>query len=72
MLEEDPRRADAGGALRPRDRDVEAFRGAVLRWARKRPGTGAFVTFGVTPDRPETGYGYLELDAARPMARPCR
>jgi mannose-1-phosphate guanylyltransferase / mannose-6-phosphate isomerase len=22
------------------------------------------VTFGVTPDRPETGYGYLELDAA--------
>jgi mannose-1-phosphate guanylyltransferase len=23
------------------------------------------VTFGVTPDRPETGYGYLELDGAR-------
>ena len=25
---------------------------------------GQLVTFGVTPDRPETGYGYLELDAA--------
>lgn len=24
-------------------------------------GQGALVTFGVTPDRPETGYGYLEL-----------
>lgn len=25
---------------------------------------GQLVTFGITPDRPETGYGYLELDAA--------
>ncbi|MDX8349941.1 mannose-1-phosphate guanylyltransferase/mannose-6-phosphate isomerase [Cognatiyoonia sp. IB215446] len=25
---------------------------------------GQMVTFGITPDRPETGYGYLELDAA--------
>ncbi|MEL6641615.1 MAG: mannose-1-phosphate guanylyltransferase/mannose-6-phosphate isomerase [Pseudomonadota bacterium] len=25
--------------------------------------SGALVTFGVTPDRPETGYGYLELSA---------
>lgn len=24
--------------------------------------TGQLVTFGITPDRPETGYGYLELD----------
>ena len=24
---------------------------------------GQLVTFGITPDRPETGYGYLELDA---------
>jgi len=23
--------------------------------------TGQLVTFGITPDRPETGYGYLEL-----------
>jgi mannose-1-phosphate guanylyltransferase/mannose-6-phosphate isomerase len=25
---------------------------------------GAMVTFGIAPDRPETGYGYIELDAA--------
>ena len=25
---------------------------------------GQLVTFGITPDRPETGYGYLELEAA--------
>ncbi|MEL6681198.1 MAG: mannose-1-phosphate guanylyltransferase/mannose-6-phosphate isomerase [Pseudomonadota bacterium] len=25
--------------------------------------SGQLVTFGITPDRPETGYGYLELDA---------
>lgn len=25
---------------------------------------GRLVTFGITPDRPETGYGYLELDGA--------
>lgn len=25
---------------------------------------GQLVTFGINPDRPETGYGYLELDAA--------
>lgn len=25
---------------------------------------GQLVTFGISPDRPETGYGYLELDAA--------
>jgi mannose-1-phosphate guanylyltransferase/mannose-1-phosphate guanylyltransferase/mannose-6-phosphate isomerase len=41
--------------------DAEAFRDAVMRGAEAAQ-TGAFVTFGVTPDRPETGYGYLELD----------
>jgi mannose-1-phosphate guanylyltransferase/mannose-6-phosphate isomerase len=41
--------------------DVEAFRGAVLRGA-EAARTGAFVTFGAAPDRPETGYGYLQLD----------
>ena len=39
--------------------------------------TGRLVTFGITPDRPETGYGYLELDAvpeagAAPAALPVR
>src|SRR5690606_10019689 len=28
----------------------------------------AFVTFGITPDRPETGYGYIERD--EPLGHP--
>ncbi|MEM6422023.1 MAG: mannose-1-phosphate guanylyltransferase/mannose-6-phosphate isomerase [Pseudomonadota bacterium] len=42
--------------------DVEAFHGAVAAASAAAAG-GAFVTFGVTPDRPETGYGYIELEA---------
>lgn len=41
--------------------DVAGFREAVdegLRIVREK---GHLVTFGITPDRPETGYGYLEL-----------
>jgi mannose-1-phosphate guanylyltransferase/mannose-1-phosphate guanylyltransferase/mannose-6-phosphate isomerase len=38
----------------------EAFHAAVQAGAEAARG-GALVTFGVTPDRPETGYGYLEL-----------
>jgi mannose-1-phosphate guanylyltransferase/mannose-1-phosphate guanylyltransferase/mannose-6-phosphate isomerase len=43
--------------------DGAAFRAAV---ARGLPAAldGQLVTFGITPDRPETGYGYLELAAA--------
>jgi mannose-1-phosphate guanylyltransferase/mannose-6-phosphate isomerase len=42
--------------------DAAAFRAAVL--AGEAPAkAGRLVTFGVTPDRPETGYGYLELQA---------
>lgn len=43
--------------------DVEAFHQAVdqcVTAARE----GHMVTFGIKPDRPETGYGYIELDAA--------
>ncbi len=29
--------------------------------------TGGLVTIGVTPDRPETGYGYVERDESRPV-----
>ncbi len=61
MLEETP---DALILVAPSDHvigDADAFRGAVMRGA-DAARTGAFVTFGVTPDRPETGYGYLELD----------
>jgi mannose-1-phosphate guanylyltransferase/mannose-6-phosphate isomerase len=39
-------------------RDVEAFRTAVAT-GRAAAEAGALVTFGVVPDRPETGYGYI-------------
>jgi hypothetical protein len=58
MLEDTP---DALMLVAPSDHvigDVEAFRAAVLRGA-EAARTGAFVTFGAAPDRPETGYGYL-------------
>ena len=61
MLEETP---EALMLVAPSDHvigDPAAFRDAVLRGA-EAARTGAFVTFGVAPTRPETGYGYLELD----------
>ena len=42
--------------------DDAAFRAAVLA-AVPRALAGDMVTFGITPTRPETGYGYLELAA---------
>jgi mannose-1-phosphate guanylyltransferase/mannose-6-phosphate isomerase len=63
MLEDTP---DALMLVAPSDHvipDADAFRAAVAEGA-EAARTGAFVTFGVTPDRPETGYGYLELDGA--------
>ncbi len=39
--------------------DVEAFRGAVQA-ALPSAAEGWLVTFGITPERPETGYGYVE------------
>ena len=43
-------------------RDGEAFRAAV-RQAMPRAEAGALVTFGIVPDRPETGFGYIHADA---------
>ena len=40
-------------------RNVGAFREAVLRGLPEAE-SGAVVTFGIVPDRPETGYGYIE------------
>ena len=40
--------------------DADAFRAAVQA-AAPRARAGDIVTFGITPTRPETGYGYLEL-----------
>ena len=41
--------------------DQENFAKMVLA-GRTAANDGAIVTFGVTPDRPETGYGYIELE----------
>jgi mannose-1-phosphate guanylyltransferase/mannose-1-phosphate guanylyltransferase/mannose-6-phosphate isomerase len=43
-------------------RDGLAFAEAVSRGV-ERAREEAIVTFGIRPDRPETGYGYIELDA---------
>jgi mannose-1-phosphate guanylyltransferase/mannose-6-phosphate isomerase len=43
-------------------RDVPAFHAAIATGA-EAAAEGRIVTFGIRPDRPETGYGYLELDA---------
>ncbi|MGR3250760.1 MAG: mannose-1-phosphate guanylyltransferase/mannose-6-phosphate isomerase [Paracoccus sp. (in: a-proteobacteria)] len=40
--------------------DAEAFAAAVAEGA-EAAAQGRIVTFGITPDRPETGYGYLQL-----------
>lgn len=44
-------------------RDVEAFLGAV-HTAAPFAEQGLLVTFGITPDRPETGYGYIRRGEA--------
>ena len=60
-LEETP---DALMLVAPSDHlvpDTQAFLEAVAVGA-KAAQEGALVTFGVVPDRPETGYGYLQLE----------
>jgi mannose-1-phosphate guanylyltransferase/mannose-6-phosphate isomerase len=64
LRERDP---DALMLVSPSDHaipDVEAFRAATARGA-EAARAGRLVTFGIRPDRPETGYGYLELAHAR-------
>lgn len=43
--------------------DVDAFRRAVAAGV-PRAVAGQIVTFGIRPDRPETGYGWIELQSA--------
>lgn len=43
--------------------DPDAFRETMRTGARVAAETGGLVTFGVTPDRPDTGYGYVEPGA---------
>ncbi|MHB8949965.1 MAG: sugar phosphate nucleotidyltransferase, partial [Rhodoferax sp.] len=47
--------------------DIAAFQRVVSQGARLAAG-GAVVTFGITPDTPETGYGYIQSGA--PYAGP--
>mgnify|MGYP001434227992 CR=1 FL=1 len=54
--------------------DAACFRGAVLA-ASEAAQLGQLVTFGIRPDRPETGYGWLELSTQpdadfSPVAQP--
>ena len=63
VLAKDP---DAVLLVAPSDHaipDAVAFRAAVMRGL-PAVMAGQIVTFGITPTRPETGYGYLELAAA--------
>ncbi|GGA29281.1 mannose-1-phosphate guanylyltransferase/mannose-6-phosphate isomerase [Neptunicoccus cionae] len=58
--------ADALMLVAPSDHvipDVAAFNAAVAA-ATEAAQAGDLVTFGITPTRPETGYGYLELETA--------
>ena len=54
--------------------DVAAFRAAVMAGV-PRSAAGKIVTFGIRPDRPETGYGWIEVEAtpvegaAQPVVR---
>lgn len=68
-LEENP---EALMLVAPSDhliRDPAAFLSAVRAGAEAARG-GALVTFGITPDRPETGYGYLELSGPAEAGHP--
>lgn len=69
LLEDKP---DAMMLVAPSDHiicNVEAFHAAV-RAGQAAASEGQLVTFGVTPDRPETAYGYLELSAAATPGEP--
>ncbi len=63
LLERDP---DAALLVLPSDhmiRDIDAFRDCVAR-ARALAERGSLVTFGLRPDEPNTGYGYIRRGAA--------
>lgn len=51
--------------------DTPAFQ-AVVRQGASLADEGAVVTFGITPDSPETGYGYIQTGPALGMGNACR
>jgi mannose-1-phosphate guanylyltransferase / mannose-6-phosphate isomerase len=60
---------DAIMALLPSDHVVQDSAGfdAAMDLAVEAAAKGALVTFGVTPDRPETGYGYIQRGASQEL-----
>ena len=52
-------------------RDPEGFRNAVLK-AAPAAEAGALVTFGIVPDAPETGFGYIHAEAGEGLRRVSR
>lgn len=52
-------------------RDAEGFRKAVLAAAQAAE-DGALVTFGIVPDAPETGFGYIQADAGEGIRKVLR
>ena len=52
-------------------RDPEGFRKAVLK-AAPAAEAGALVTFGIVPDAPETGFGYIQAEAGEGLRRVSR
>jgi mannose-1-phosphate guanylyltransferase/mannose-6-phosphate isomerase len=69
---------DAVMLVMPSDHAIEdetAFK-AAMHAGEEAAEAGKLVTFGVKPDRPETGYGYLEMfdviDASIPFAQPIK
>jgi mannose-1-phosphate guanylyltransferase/mannose-1-phosphate guanylyltransferase/mannose-6-phosphate isomerase len=71
MLED---KADAQMLIAPSDHviaDLPAFLAAVAEGETAANG-GSLVTFGVTPTRPETGYGYLELSSKPKSNKPVK
>src|SRR5271169_171838 len=51
--------AEATILLEPERRDSAAAVGAAAAWAGDVAAAGEIVTFGITPDHPATGYGYI-------------
>jgi mannose-1-phosphate guanylyltransferase/mannose-6-phosphate isomerase len=51
--------------------DTKAFQAAVIDGALMAD-EGAVVTFGITPDAPETGYGYIQTGAVLGKANACK
>lgn len=48
-------------------KDEENFRNIILKGAKEASENSTIVTLGIKPDKPETGYGYIEVDNKKPL-----